>query len=154
MNELKQFRLLTVQLSLLLTAILAAVGSRMVSREAAIGLLGGGIMGVLAFWIIALKLEKLPDFGGDRLVAYDKEAEHWGVRIQGKLASYGGNAVRSIALRLTFIRLGLYAVALIWSYTLDRETLHGFFGAVVGLLIVQGVQLLFGLTGWDQKRKS
>jgi len=119
---------MAVRLAILITALTAAVLSKTVGREVAIGLLGGGIAGALAFWVTALKCERV--------------------------ASEGPNAVRSTALRWNVFSLGLYLVVLTWAFTLDRDTLHGFFGAAAGLFVIRGVSLLLGLTGWDQKREN
>ena len=127
MDTLRRFRLFAVRLGLLLTAVLTAAVFPF-SQTAAKGLLGGGIAGVLAFWVIALRFER---------VAAQKSA-----------------GVHSLPLLWSVLRLVFFAVVLYWAYSLDREMFHGFGGAVVGLFLMQLVVALLGLTGWDLKREG
>ncbi len=127
MSTLRTFRLLAVRLALIVTAVLAGVLWPF-SPIAAKGLLGGGIAGVLAFWVLALRFEKV--------------APGQGVHVQ------------YTPLRWAVLRLALFAIVLFWAYTLDRETFHGFGGAAAGLFVMQVVMALLGLTGWDLKKEG
>jgi len=48
--------------------------------------------------------------------------------------------------RWTFMRMGLYGVALVLAYTVDRQEYHGLIAAVFGLLAVRVVMTILGLT--------
>ena len=127
MEEFRRFRLLTVRLSLLATAVAAACVFPF-HAVASKALLGGGIGGVLAFWIVAFRTEKL--------------------------ASRGGNALKSGVVRLTLLRVALYAVVLGWAYTLDRDSIWGIVAAASGLFIVRFVVVILGLTGLDLRAEE
>jgi len=120
-------RLMAVRLSLMLVMAAAAVAF-VFDRVVAHGLLLGGVAGVLAFWIVAVRLEKL--------------------------ASQSGNRVYTFSAWLSAVQLALYALALGRAYWLDRETLRGFVAAAVGLFIIRVVVVLLGLTGLDLKRED
>ncbi|MBN2311783.1 MAG: ATP synthase subunit I, partial [Candidatus Hydrogenedentes bacterium] len=88
MEPLRRFRLMTVRLALLLTAVATAVAYPL-NVTAAKGILAGGIGGVLAFWVVALRVEKL--------------------------ALAGDGRVKSIGVRWTLFRLAVYALVLGWA---------------------------------------
>lgn len=45
--------------------------------------------------------------------------------------------------------MGIYAAALYAAYFLDTDKLRACFGVIGGLLLVQAVIILIGITGWD-----
>lgn len=45
--------------------------------------------------------------------------------------------------------LVIYAAALYAAYFLDTDKFRGCFGVIAGLLLVQAVVILIGITGWD-----
>jgi hypothetical protein len=49
------------------------------------------------------------------------------------------------------VRMLCYALALYKAYTFDIVHLRGFWGAVVGLMVVRLAVTLVGITGWDLK---
>lgn len=127
MEALKRFRLMTVRLALVLSLVAALVAygfDPIVARA----LMGGGIAGVLAFWIGARHVERL--------------------------ATTPPSSVKSYAYRWTALRLAFYAVVLYWAYRLDRDTLRGLLAAAGGLLIIRFVVILVGLTGLDLREES
>ena len=116
---------MTVRLTLVLTGILALCLFQ-VSYPAGMGLLLGGLTATLAFWIMAMRVEKL--------------------------ASMPKGAVQFAAYRWTVMRLGLYGLALYKAYTLDPSTLHGLIAAVGGLMLLRAVLIVVAITGWDLKQ--
>lgn len=126
MEPLKRIRLMAVRISLIVTAVAAAVGY-MFEREIALGLLMGSIAGIVAFWVLAVQLERL--------------------------ASAPRNRVYWMAFRWSFIRLILYGFTLWRAYALDRESLHGLLAAVAGLFVIRLVVVFLGLTGLDLDRE-
>ena len=127
METLKRFRIITVQLTLLLTAAAAAICYAFVNFPAAIGLLMGGIASALSFWVLAVRLDKV--------------------------AALGAAKVKWTTYKWTVARLMLYTAVFAKAYTLDRETLTGFLGAVGGVLIAQIALVFLGFTGLDQKKE-
>lgn len=127
MNPLKRFRLITVQATLAVTAIAAAIGYSLAGRNLAEGLVMGGLVAVIAFWIMARRLEKF--------------------------AGMTPNAITLSAYRWTGIRLILYAVVLYRAYTLDTERYFGLLGAVIGIFLHKAVLIFVGATGLDLKRE-
>jgi len=118
-ETIRRFRSLAVRGGLLLSAAAGAVGY-VISPELGQGLLGGGITGVLAFWLLARQTE--------RLAGAPREKAH--------AAAYAWTA----------LRLMLYGAVLAGAYRLDPESLHGLLGATLGLFIIQGVVLALSLT--------
>lgn len=127
METLRRFRLMAVRLGLLLTMVLA-IGGYALEPALGKGLLGGGIAGVLAFWILARRTEKL--------------------------ATLPREKIHSVTYAWTAGRLVFYGIVLVWAYRLDPDSLRGVLGATVGLFIIQGVVLLLGLTGLDLKTEE
>ncbi len=128
LRPLRRFRLAVVRLSLLLTIIVAAAAYMLVDAAAAQGALLGGIAGVLGFWIIGVRLEKLANIAPRR--------------------------VHFAALTWTSLRFLLYGAALIRAYMIDREELHGLLGAVAGILVTHFVMIFMGLTGIEMPRAA
>ena len=124
METLRSFRLLAVRLSLLLTAVAAGIAA-IFGWPAVQGVLMGGIAGTLAFWLTARQVEKL--------------------------ATGGKSKVYSVPLGWRFLEMLIYILVLARAYTLDREALSGFLGAVAGLFIIRAVIVLLGVTGLDLK---
>lgn len=125
LDPLKQFRLMTVKLSLIL--IVLAAGSALVfDWIVAQGFLLGGLAGVIAFWILARTVEKFASIPKEKLQSY--------------------------SFRLTLVRLVIYALVLYRAYTLDEETWHGLLAAVAGLLITRVVIIFLAITGHDLKQ--
>ena len=103
MRTLQRFRLMAIRLTLLVTFLAAGI-AYVFDPVAAKGLMAGGICGAVGFWLNARNAEKL---------AFMTRAK-----------------VNSSVYRSTLIRMGLYALAFYWSFTLDRETMYGLFGAL------------------------
>lgn len=127
MEPLKQFRLIAVRLSLLVTAI-AGFLLLPFNRPAGTGVLLGGIAGIVGFWLVALRLEKV--------------------------ATQSAEKVKLFAYRWTVVRMAIYALALYRGYTLDREKFHGLLGAAGGLLIIRVILVVLGLTGFDLNHRE
>ena len=128
LRPLRRFRLAAVRLSLLVTIVIAASAYILVDADAAQGVLIGGIAGVLGFWIIGVRLEKL--------------------------ATMAPGKIHFAALTWTSLRFLLYGAALIRAYMIDREELHGLLGAVAGILVIHFVMIFMGLTGIEMPRAA
>jgi len=113
---------MAVRLSMILTVILSA-GFYTWDPNAAQGAMLGGIAGILGFWIIAIRLEKLA----------------------GKTPS----KVQFAALTWSVYRFALYGVVLYRAYTLDKVEWHGLIGALVGIMMIRFVLVFLGVTGYD-----
>jgi hypothetical protein len=127
MRTLARFRLLAIRLTLLLTFLAAGVAyafDPVVSK----GILAGGIAGAVAFWLNVRNAEKL---------AFMPRAK-----------------VNSAVYRATLIRMGLYALAFYWAFTLDRDTMYGLLAALAGMFVIQIVLIFLGLTGFDLREES
>jgi len=125
-DTLKRFRLLSVRLALLVTAIGAGIVFP-ISRPAAQGLLMGGIGGVLTFWIMAVRIEKL--------------------------AQLPPNKLKSKSFVWTLVRCAVYGVILWQAYLLDTETMRGFIAAAAGIFIIRLVVVFIGITGLDMRKE-
>ena len=125
METLRRFRVLVARSTVGLTLLLA-LGAMPFSRVVAQGIALGGIGGALVFWILALRMEKLP--------------------------SGPGQKVKSGAFQLTFLRMGVYALVLYKAYTLDPVA--GLISAAGALFIVRLVVIFFAFTGLDLKRDN
>jgi hypothetical protein len=104
--------------------VLAAL-ALLVSRNATQGVLLGGIAGILGFWIMASRLEKL--------------------------AIMNPQKVQFAALTLTSVRFLLYGAVFYKAFTLDQDSYHGLLGALVGFLAVRYTLVFVGVTGKDLK---
>lgn len=121
---LRRFRLMAVRLALLLTA-LGSGALVLWNRPAAQGFLMGGIAGILGFWIMAIRLEKL--------------------------ANKAALNVKSAILAWGTVRLAVYGAVLFRAYTLDRERMLGLLGATAGIFVIRIVMTFLGVTGMDLK---
>lgn len=119
---LRKFRIGAVRRALLLTGI-TAVAAYFISPVSAQGVLFGGLGGLLGFWVLAIRIEKL--------------------------AIVDPEKVKFSVLTWSVFRFALYGAVLIRGYTLDRETYHGLWGALVGVLIIRVVLMYLGITGVD-----
>lgn len=111
-----------VRFSLLLTTLCAG-GAWFYDPVVAQGILLGSLGGLLGFWMMAKRLEKL--------------------------ASIPASKVKFAILGWSFYRFGLYAAILYKAYTLDRESMNGVWAAVAGILLVRVVLMFLGFTGVD-----
>ncbi len=123
LRPLRRFRLAAVRMSLLITAAMAAAAYLFVDGVVAQGILLGGVAGVLGFWIMGVRLEKL--------------------------ANIAPGKIYFSALTWTSLRFLLYGAALTRAYMIDREELHGLLGAVAGILVIHFVMIFIGLTGME-----
>lgn len=123
MEALTQFRLTVVRYTLLSTVVCAAAAWPL-NPVVAKGLLMGGIAGATGFWVNAFVVRKL--------------------------ASPNPNQLTYTAIKWTFVRLLLYALAIYKSYTLDREHYYGLIAAVLGIFLVQIVMITVAFTGLDR----
>lgn len=123
-DPLRRFRLMAVRLSMIIVMILFAL-ALLIDRVTAQGVLIGGIAGILGFWVIAIRLEK---------VAREKPSK-----------------VQYATLTWSFYRYGLYGLVLYKAFTLDKETYHGLLGALVGIYVIQLVLRYLAITGRDQQ---
>jgi hypothetical protein len=124
LQPLKRFRLLVVRMTMLVTFAVVGIAWFHDPRTAQ-GVLLGGIAGVLGFWIIAIRLEKLVHMNPDK--------------------------VKFAALTWSAYRFALYGAALYKSFTLDRETYHGLIGGLIGIMIIRVVLVIVGVAGLDQR---
>lgn len=122
LEALRKFRVGAVRRALVLTAVVAVV-AYFVSPVSAQGVLLGGIGGLLGFWILAIRIEKLAIINPEK--------------------------VKFSVLTWSILRFALYGIVLTRGYTLDRETYHGLWGALVGVLIIRVVLMYLGITGKD-----
>ncbi len=91
----------------LMVVVAAALALFSLSRDAAVGLLMGGIAGALAFWYTAHRAEQLAATAPDKL--------------------------RSHLLVTPLLRYALYGLVLWRAHVLDPATHHGLLAAVAGL---------------------
>lgn len=127
LHTLKTFRLMTVRLALVMTALLTAAGL-IFDRTLGLGVLLGGLAGVVAFWITA-----------------------WQV---AKVAADNPQVVQLSAFRWTAVRMAIYAIILYRAYMLDTESGYGLIGAAGGLFVVKLAMFILGLTGLDLTRQE
>jgi hypothetical protein len=92
------------------------------------GVLLGGIGGILGFWIIAVRLEKV--------------------------AQMNPGKVKYAALTWSGMRYALYGAVLYKAFTLDRETYHGLVGALIGIMVIRFMLVFIGAFGLDLKVES
>lgn len=122
MEPVRRLRRLAV-FSALGLSVLAAGIAFIFDRVVAQGILLGGFAGVLPFWIMAFRLEKL--------------------------ASNAPDIIELFSFRWSFFRLLIYALALGRAYFLDPETAHGLIAAVGGLFVLRVVLIFLAFTGLD-----
>jgi len=112
----------------LAATLLVALGASYWSWIAVQGVLLGALAGTLGFWIMAVRLEK---------VAYTQPEK-----------------IHFFALTWSMMRFLLYGAVLLRAHFLDRDSLHGIIGAVVGIFIIRLVLLFLGITGADRGKDS
>lgn len=123
METVKRTRLMAVRLALALTAVAAAVAYPFgMAAVQGVGL--GGLTGILAFWLFAYHLEKTVAKGKD---------------LDGLVMSW------------SYVRMGLYAAALVRGYFLDKEHFTGLFAAMAGLFVIRIALVFLAFTGLDLK---
>lgn len=121
METLKRTRLMAVRLGLVLTLVAAAVAFPF-SVLVAKGIAMGALAGILAFWLFALRMEKVAGRGG---------------------------SIEGMAVTWTFIRLAIYAAVLVRALFMDQEQYTAMLGAVGGLFIIRIVLVFLAFTGMD-----
>ena len=104
-----------LRLSGVATIVLSGIAYAALDRDAAAGVLLGGIAGVLGFRLLMGRVERLSTMPPQKLHA----------------AMIAG----------TYTRVAVYGVFLAAGYYLNRDTLHGFFGALAGIILIRFVQL-------------
>ena len=119
-DPLSRLRITAVRMSMFFIMVIAAVAF-MYDRIAAQGVLLGGIAGVLGFWVIAIRLEKV--------------------------ARTNPSKVQYASLTWSFYRYLLYGVVLYRAFKLDVETYHGLLGALVGIFVIHYVLIYIGIRG-------
>lgn len=124
-GPIRRFRALAVRYSLMVIGIAAVVGYSY-NPVIAHGILLGGLGGVLGFWMMARRLEKVATIPASQV----------------KLEIYKG----------TFVRLIVYALVLGKAYTLDPETMVGFLSAAGGILVIRLVTMVLGMTSLDLRK--
>ncbi len=127
MRVLRRFRLMTVRFSLILTLVAAAIGFKF-EREVGLGIAMGGIAGVLGFWLLASRMEKVA------IVSPDK--------------------VKSCFQKWSLIKFAIYGATLWRAYSFDPERGYCMLGAVAGLFVVRVVMAFMGFTGLDLKKED
>jgi hypothetical protein len=121
MNPLKTFQKTAFRL-IILAVLPAGVGAWFLSPIFAKGFMLGVAAG--CFWL-AIKFALARNFTR-------------GARYSAMLFSLGGP-----------FSMVIYAAALYAAYFLDTDKFRGCFGVIAGLLLVQAVIILIGITGWD-----
>ena len=124
LEPIRQFRIMAVWFSLIIVGILT-LAAYFYDPITAQGVMLGGIGGILGFWIIAVRLEKIVQIN------------------PGK--------VKYAALTWSGMRYGLYGAVLYKAFTLDRETYHGLVGALIGIMVIRFMLVFIGTFGLDQK---
>lgn len=127
LGPLRRFRLKAVRLALLVIAVMA-VGAYAYDPVSASGVLLGGLGGLLGFWLMAVRLEKL--------------------------ASIPEGHVQFAVFRWSVFRFAIYGAVLYRAFALDEETLHGLLGAIAGILVIRFVLIFLGITGIDLDKKA
>jgi hypothetical protein len=122
--EYRRFRMRAARTALLITAI-GAGALFPFSRVAAAGAAMGGAVGVLGFWIMAVRLEKI--------------------------AASQPEKIKYHILTLTYIRFLLYGLVLYRAFLLDQETYYGLMAAVGGIFVIRIVLSYFGIKGVGMK---
>ncbi len=125
MDVLHRFRVMTVQLSHVLTAGAAAAAYGLGGRDAAFGLLMMALAGIITFWMKSRRFERV--------------------------AQRSNNALRSASYTWTAIQMVIFTIIGVRAYYLDPQTLHGLYGAIAGLFIINGAVAFLGMTGLDLK---
>lgn len=124
LEPIRRFRMVAVRLTLIIVALEAAV-AWLIEPRAAQGVLLGGIAGVLGFWVMAVRLEKI-------------------TRVKP-------SKVKVAALTWSTYRYLLYGAVLYKAFTLDTESYTGLLGALVGIMTIRFVLVAVGAFGLDLK---
>lgn len=127
LEPIRRFRLMTVRVTLMVTAAVA-FGTYFYDPLVAQGVLLGGIAGLLGFWIIAVRLEKI--------------------------VQHNPSNVKFAALTLSTLRFALYGAVLYKGFALDREAYHGLIGALIGIMIIRFVLVIVGVFGLDKRSRK
>lgn len=125
LGPIRRFRTLAVRYSLLVIGV-AAIAAYRFNPVIAQGVMLGGLGGVLGFWLMARRVEKI--------------------------ASIPPSQVKFEVYKGTFVRLILYALVLGKAYTLDPETMVGFLSAAGGILVIRVVTVVLGITSIDLRK--
>jgi hypothetical protein len=126
LEALIRFRMMTVRLSLLLTAA-AAAAVYYWDPQSAQGLLMGGIGGTLAFWILARRVEKF--------------------------AGMSAAEVHSAAVKGMVLRMAVYGAVLWRAWLLNPDSRMPLFAAVAGIMIPRAVVYFLAFTSIDLGKK-
>ncbi len=127
MEPLNTFRVAVARYTLLL-ALVCAAAALPFDPNASKGVLLGGFAGVVGFWITARNMSVLTTPGAEKLELY--------------------------AFKWALVRLGCYGAAISLAWTFDREQYHGLIGAVLGILLVQGVMIGRAFVGRTKGNKD
>jgi hypothetical protein len=106
-----------------LVILVAALAAYPFDPTATHGILLGGFAGILGFWLMARRIQKL--------------------------ASVPSSKIKLEVYKATVFRLILYALVLGKAYTLDPDTFVGFLSAIGGILVIRLVVVLVGITSLD-----
>ncbi len=126
-NAARRFRVL-LRLSALATVVLAAAAYLAIDEAAAAGVLLGGIASIVGFRLLSVRMRQLATTAPDKL--------------------------RTWMVVGAYMRLIVYGLFLFAGYWLDRETLHGFFGALAGLMAARFVSIYGSLVGALRQRRT
>lgn len=127
MEELKRMRVLGGGVVAVLV-VLGAGTTAWFDVTVALGLLLGGAAGIVAFWLLAVRVARMAETGGTE--------QH--------LFSFRG----------TLVRLAIYTVALGIALALDRERYHGLIAAVAGLLLMRPALVIVVFAGLRKSRNG
>ena len=119
-DSLSRFRTTAIRYTAAVSAVLIAL-ALIWSRTAALGVAMGALGGLAGFWIIATRLE-------------------------GALRNNPENANFAVLTGAT-LRFAIYGIVLVLAYLLDRDTNHGLFGALAGILSIRVALLYLGVRG-------
>ena len=123
-DPLSRFRLVAVRISMIIVMISAAIVYTFDSIVAQ-GVLMGGIAGILGFWVIAIRLEK---------VAREKPSK-----------------VQYAALTWSFYRYALYGLVLYKALMLDEDKFRGLLGALAGIFVIRFVMIYLAISVRGQR---
>ena len=124
-DPVSRFRVTAVRLSMFFIMVMTAIAFFAFNTIVAQGVLLGGIAGVLGFWIIAIRLEKV--------------------------LRENPSKVQFASLTWSFYRYALYGVVLYKAFKLDIETYHGLLGALAGIFVIRFVLMYLAISGRDQQ---
>jgi len=122
-RQLKQMRRWVAGLGAVVLAM-CGVGTAWFDTVAAVGLVLGGLAGLLGFWLLASRVE----------------------RLRGRVPARPGR----FWFVWTTVRLGLYAAVLLGGWRLDPERLYALMAAAIGLVLMQPVQVAAALLSLER----